>query len=90
MKEDKIKELVCSLCEKPSYVNEDSIMIIVEDTKIDIVLFGDFHHYIYLNEKESMNDGACCSEGCAYGKQDLLYSAAILEAREEILEIFNN
>ena len=86
-KEEKIKKLVMGLYERPSYVKEDCINVEINAEYVDIVLFGDYHNKIYLNKEDVCLDCAVCDCGGAYGKQDLLFAADILGARNEIIKI---
>ena len=85
---NQIKSFIFNLSNRPSYVTVEDINVELEGYCLDIIMFGNYH--IHLNLEEPIDDSAFCDCGGAYGYYDLLYAAEIMKNRDEILEMVIN
>lgn len=81
-----VEDYIMDISSRPSYVKKENITIEYGDKELVVGLFGSYFVKLY---NDDIHAAAYCSEGLAWGKEDLMFAYDIMDYKSHIWAIVN-
>lgn len=81
-----VEDYIMDISSRPSYVKKENITIEYGSDYVEVGLFGSFFVKLY---NDDVHAAAYCSEGLAWGKEDLMFAYDIMDYKSHIWAIVN-